>query len=119
MQQLTRRRVVVTGVGVVSPLGIGADASWSALLRGESGVRGVTDEAVVGSADSGPLARLSSRVAGVVPGFDPREHAGPGAGEGSLDRYRNSSLSLRIIDILIQLQADVLQPRFSQLISAI
>ena len=28
---------------------------------------------------------------------------------GSLDRYRNSSLSLRIIDILIQLQADVLQ----------
>ena len=35
---------------------------------------------------------------------------------GSLDRYRNSSLSLRIIDILIQLQADVLQPRFSQLI---
>ena len=38
---------------------------------------------------------------------------------GSLDRYRNSSLSLRIIDILIQLQADVLQPRFSQLISAI
>ena len=76
MQQLTRRRVVVTGVGVVSPLGIGADASWSALLRGESGVRGVTDEAVVGSADSGPLARLSSRVAGVVPGFDPREHAG-------------------------------------------
>ena len=32
---------------------------------------------------------------------------------------RNSSLSLRIIDILIQLQADVLQPRFSQLISAI
>jgi len=38
---------------------------------------------------------------------------------GSLDRYRNSSLSLRIIDILIQLQADVLQPRFSQLTSAI
>jgi len=38
---------------------------------------------------------------------------------GSLDRYRNASLSLRIIDILIQLQADVLQPRFSQLTSAI
>ena len=38
---------------------------------------------------------------------------------GSLDRYRNASLSLRIINILIQLQADVLQPRFNQLTSAI
>ena len=93
MQQLTRRRVVVTGVGVVSPLGIGADASWSALLRGESGVRGVTDEAVVGSADSGPLARLSSRVAGVVPGFDPREHAGPGADARSMGRFTLFALS--------------------------
>ncbi len=36
------RRVVVTGVGVVSPLGIGRDAFWNGLLKGTSGVRRIT-----------------------------------------------------------------------------
>ena len=36
-----RERVVITGMGVVSALGIGAEANLSALLRGESGVRTV------------------------------------------------------------------------------
>lgn len=35
-------RVVVTGVGVVSPLGIGAEATWSAMKEGKSGVRRIT-----------------------------------------------------------------------------
>ena len=34
-----RRRVAITGVGVVSPIGIGKDQFWSALLEGRSGVR--------------------------------------------------------------------------------
>jgi 3-oxoacyl-[acyl-carrier-protein] synthase II len=37
-----RRRVVVTGIGVVSPTGIGKEAFWSALLEGRSGVGPVT-----------------------------------------------------------------------------
>ena len=31
--------VVITGVGVISPIGIGADAFWHALLEGENGIR--------------------------------------------------------------------------------
>jgi len=36
------RRVAVTGVGAVSPLGIGADATWKSLVSGESGAGPVT-----------------------------------------------------------------------------
>jgi len=36
------RRVVVTGVGVVSPIGIGVDRFWKALVSGTSGVRRIT-----------------------------------------------------------------------------
>src|SRR5439155_24319260 len=36
------RRVVATGLGVVSPLGIGIDAFWGHLSRGVSGVRRIT-----------------------------------------------------------------------------
>jgi len=59
-----KRRVVVTGIGAVSPNGIGREAFWQATLRGESGVR--------------PIVRfdasdLAVRIAGQVDNFD--EHA--------------------------------------------
>src|SRR5690606_32741004 len=57
--QAARRRVVITGLGVVSPLGIGPDVFWDKIARGESGVRVVGPEA---SAAPG-------YVGGQVPGF--------------------------------------------------
>jgi 3-oxoacyl-[acyl-carrier-protein] synthase II len=65
------RRIVVTGVGAVSPLGCGAEVTWSRLLAGRSGLRSLP--AKFGAAD------LAVRVAGIVPdraddadgGFDP------------------------------------------------
>jgi 3-oxoacyl-[acyl-carrier-protein] synthase II len=37
-----RRRVVVTGIGCVSPLGVGLDATWSGAIEGRSGIAPIT-----------------------------------------------------------------------------
>jgi 3-oxoacyl-[acyl-carrier-protein] synthase II len=39
---VTARRAVVTGLGVVSPVGIGADESWESLIAGRSGIADIT-----------------------------------------------------------------------------
>ena len=56
------RRVVVTGLGLVSPLGIGTQATWEALVAGRSGIGPITKFDAEG---------FSSRIAGEVKGFDP------------------------------------------------
>jgi 3-oxoacyl-[acyl-carrier-protein] synthase II len=42
MQPKQRRRVVVTGIGLVSPLGIGIEENWSNLIQGKSGIAPIT-----------------------------------------------------------------------------
>lgn len=60
------RRVVVTGQGVVTPIGTGVDNFWSAIRGGECGVGPVT---------AFPLTDLIYiRIAGEVKDFDPRKH---------------------------------------------
>jgi len=56
------RRVVVTGVGLVSPLGIGTEATWAGLLAGQSGVSAIS---------LFDASRHSARIAAEVKGFDP------------------------------------------------
>jgi 3-oxoacyl-[acyl-carrier-protein] synthase II len=59
------RRVVITGMGVVSPIGVGIDPFWTALTRGASGIRRITR--------FDPSA-FPSQIAGEVSGFDPLDH---------------------------------------------
>jgi 3-oxoacyl-[acyl-carrier-protein] synthase II len=54
--------VVVTGVGLVSPLGIGTAATWNAIRAGECGIAHITQFDPTG---------FSCRIAGEVKGFDP------------------------------------------------
>jgi 3-oxoacyl-[acyl-carrier-protein] synthase II len=63
-----QRRVVVTGLGVVSPLGTGVEKNWQALMEGRSGIRGITRFA----ADN-----FASRIAGEVPDFKSEDFIEP------------------------------------------
>ena len=58
------RRVVITGLGMVSPLGIGNDENWKGLIAGRSGI--------------GPITRFDAsdypcRIAGELKGFNPED----------------------------------------------
>ncbi|MDR3699073.1 MAG: beta-ketoacyl-ACP synthase II [Candidatus Sulfopaludibacter sp.] len=59
------RRVVVTGVGLVTPLGIGTEASWQAIRAGKCGIGPITQF---------DASAFSCRIAGEVKGFDPASY---------------------------------------------
>jgi 3-oxoacyl-[acyl-carrier-protein] synthase II len=62
---MNKRRVVVTGLGVISPLGVGTDATWQGLVEGRSGI--------------GPITKFDAsaypcRIAGEIQGFNPENY---------------------------------------------
>ena len=62
-----KRRVVVTGMGIISPLGIGVEENWSAIINGKSGI--------------GPITRFDTesfpvKFAGEVADFDAERYMG-------------------------------------------
>ena len=60
-----KRRVVITGLGVVSSAGMGRDEFWTAVRDGKSGIRHITGF---------DCAQLSSRVGGEIVDFDPMQY---------------------------------------------
>jgi 3-oxoacyl-[acyl-carrier-protein] synthase II len=65
---VSNRDVVITGLGVVSPIGIGVDKFWASLLSGASGVRTITSFDTSGT----PLS-----IGAEVLDFDPKEYVKP------------------------------------------
>ncbi|MGE4280614.1 MAG: beta-ketoacyl-ACP synthase II [Magnetospirillum sp.] len=79
------RRVVVTGLGIVSPLGCGAEHVWKRLINAESGIRAI---------EHFEVSDLPARVAGVVP-------RGTGEGELDLDAVAPAKERRRMDDFIV------------------
>ncbi len=65
---MTKRRVVVTGLGLVTPVGIGVKESWKNILAGVSGISNITKF---------DAKNFSSQIAGEVKNFDPLLYLNP------------------------------------------
>jgi len=65
---MTKRRIVVTGLGLITPVGIGVESSWKNILNGVSGISNITKFDTKG---------FKSQVAGEVKNFDPDLYLNP------------------------------------------
>jgi 3-oxoacyl-[acyl-carrier-protein] synthase II len=88
------RRVVITGLGAVTPLGVGLEATWKRLINGECGISVLTDaEHAHAPWTSDSIQGLDCTIGGAVPPhFDPFEH---------IDRREARSQDVRFISFAI------------------
>lgn len=78
-----RRRVVITGWGAITPLGLDVDSTWAAMLAGRSGI---------GPVRAFDVSDLGSRIAGEVRGFDPDRYM-PRKTSRRMDTYSQYALA--------------------------
>jgi 3-oxoacyl-[acyl-carrier-protein] synthase II len=57
-----KRRIVITGLGMITPLGNTAEETWTSLVKGASGIKGITKF---------DASAFPCRIAGEIKGFDP------------------------------------------------
>jgi len=62
---MQKRRVVVTGLGVISPVGTGCGKFWQSLVEGKSGIRPITHF---------DASQFDCRIAGDIKDYDPADH---------------------------------------------
>lgn len=65
---MQKRRVVVTGLGLITPLGVGVEKSWSGLLAGKPGIKRITHF---------DASAFPTQIAGEVEGFNPEDYIEP------------------------------------------
>ncbi len=80
------RRVVVTGLGLVTPLGVGIETNWSRITAGKSGI---------GAIQSFDVSDLPAKIAGQVPRGDAAD------GKFNADEYMSSKDQRRVDDFII------------------
>ena len=79
-------RIVITGLGVVSPIGIGVSTFWKSAMAGQSGISTIT------SFDPFPMDGYRSKVAGQIRNFSAEQHIGSSHGD-RVDRYAQFALA--------------------------
>jgi 3-oxoacyl-[acyl-carrier-protein] synthase II len=82
------KRVVVTGAGAVSPLGIGATTLWEGLLAGKSGIAEIQNFDV---------SDLEVRIGGEVRNFDPKDHMDAKLAKRMIPKTASASVSSSIV----------------------
>jgi 3-oxoacyl-[acyl-carrier-protein] synthase II len=85
-----RNRVVVTGIGVVAPNGIGIEAFWESLLAGRSGIGPITLFDATG---------YKSRIAGEIKNFNPLDYIEPELKPRRMARHTQLAFAATMIAI--------------------
>ena len=97
------KRVVITGLGAVTPLGNDVETFWSNLKNGVSGIQRI---------ESFDVSAYDSRIAGEVRGFDPKPYFNNAKDPGMQTRTGNPAPIVQVVDELPKTASEKVQTRF-------